>query len=195
MDVAQLTGGVADLAGVVGTPSITSTTVTASVVSTTETLLDSKSFPANSLSVGDVISVSACGRVTTTGIGHPTILMRLRWGGLAGTQLLISGTMFAGSTTMTDNYWSVKCRFTVRSIGAAGEVWATGETINSTGAVPLVPQAMAKATGGVVATIAVTAIDQTAAADLALTATYSANTADNFISVDEFYCQQLRNVA
>lgn len=182
-------------ADVFDAPIVASTALVADVITTTETRIGGAAVRANALKVGDVIEIFACGRVTATGIGHPTVLMRLRWGGAAGTQLLISGAMFSGSSIMTDNYWSVKVKLTVRSIGAAGEIWASGEVINSTGAVPLVTQAMSKATGGVVATVAVTAVDQTAAADLCLTVTYSAGTAGNNITIDQFVPKVERNAA
>lgn len=169
------------------TPAITSTTVTASVVNTTVTELNNATIPAGSLKVGDVLLLKARGRQTSAGLGHPTVVFSVYWGGVAGTLLMATGTLDPGAS-QTDDYWCVDAMLTIQTVGSSGTIWASGHvgyhdtTVNYLKFVP-----MAKASpSDSKATVATTTISTVTSNDLTLAITFSGNQAANSVTVDEF---------
>lgn len=181
---------------------IASTTVSAATVSTTETLLTPAStvtFDPNTVVVGDVLRVAFYGRWTSSGT-PPTIRLRVRWGGLAGTVLADTSTM-SPFVSVTDGWWKVEGLITVRSVGAAGTLWPmfdftgpvdVGLVIagilaldGSCSPSPWVKPMAASSPAELIGTTAAVTVDTTTSKDLALTVLYSANTAANTITLDQ----------
>lgn len=163
----------------IATPVVASTTVSADVVSTTETLLYPVStlpIPANQLAIGSSIRVRVMGRMTKGGIGSPTINLRIRFGGLTGTALYTSGAL-GNSTSATNLAFWLEFEITARTIGATGTVWLSGLMQS--------PHTNTNAMAPLAAITAAVTVDTTALADLAVTAEYSANTAGNSITIDQ----------
>ncbi len=170
----------------IATPVVASTTVSADVVNTTETLLTPIStipFPANQAAIGSTIRLRFWGRQTKTGIGSPSANFRLRFGGLTGT-VLLSTSALANTTAQTNGPFFFDVEITFRTIGAAGTVWANAIIISGTTSTTLVPVSVALATTGI-GPIATVTVDTTALSDIALTVEYSANTAGNSVTIDQ----------
>lgn len=167
---------------------VASTTVTASVVNTTETALHSSTFPANTLVAGDVIRVEIFGRITTS--SPPTIRLRLRWGGIAGTVLLDTDAL-TPTDSVTNGMVRIEALIAVRS---ATSFWSSGligfgyDLAEFAPTRPVVQNKAFNTAGGqtdhsVAASAAVT-VATNADKDLTLSAQYSGNTASNSITVD-----------
>lgn len=156
-------------------------TVTASVVNTTETALDTREVPANFWAVGKTIRFEALGWSSRNGIGEPTITFTIRLGGIAGD--VLGAITLAGSTARTTTIWRISGLITCRSVGASGTVFPQFEILESlvTTAVPM--NAMPKTGSAPTATIAAVTTDTTAAKDLVLSVTFSGNTAGNFVTL------------
>ena len=159
----------------IGTPIIASTTVSADVVSTTETALATISLPANTFSKpGDTVRVRLSGTITKSGFG-PTHRLRVRYNGISGTVLLDTATI-TSTGAVTSNYWETTIEITCRTIGATGTVlpqmcykW-------------LATLADVLASGGATnddGSVAAVTVDTTVASSLVFSIEYSANTAGN----------------
>ena len=75
--------------------------------------------PANACVIGTTFRIHIAGNVDngTTGI---TFTPRIRWGGVAGTQLLATPTFTASTTLNTNRAYSLDAGITIRTIGATG---------------------------------------------------------------------------
>lgn len=163
------------------------TTVAAATVGTTETSLFTYSVPASTFLAGVGLAFNFYGRWTRSGIGQPTIRLRLRLGGLSGLVLLDTQTI-GGSTALTDGMVIWNGLLVTGTPGSSGTIWASGVKFDnaSGGAGNLTATALnAAGTSGAANNAAQGTVDLTATQDLMWTCTFSANTAGNTVSVDE----------
>lgn len=147
-------------------------------------IFPSPNIPANFMQDGRLLRLRAMGQYSNT--GTPTLIFGLRWGGVAGT--LIGKT--AACTTpsgVTAAMWDLDALIQVRSNGSSGKLIVLGTarvfaavagTVASATGEGLVTPISA---GGVITPAEVTC-DLTAAADLAITATWSASSASNTLT-------------
>ncbi len=159
-----------------------STTVTASVVGTTETVLDTIAIPGNLVQAGGELTLFYALRITSSGIGSPTLRYRLRLGGLAGTVIGDTGAISQG-TAITDASASINGSIYSR---AAGSLWPFLRIERPSGALASTGVSQSFGDSGTLGTGQTAAIakDMVPALDLVLTMEYSANTAGNSITVD-----------
>lgn len=138
--------------------------------------------PANYLYPGQVLRVTASGRVSTT--GTPTLNLGLYYGAVAGTALGTTGaiTTTSGVTNVT---WNFEARVVIRTIGATGTAFTTGwaSGISGTVGVSTVPVPAA--------TAAAVTIDTTSAKALTLGATWGTNSASNTLTCHTFLVEAL----
>jgi hypothetical protein len=142
---------------------------------TTETIIfPNVTVPANYMQDGRHLRVRASGQHSTT--GTPTLIFRLRWGGVAGTVICLSPTFTTGSG-VTANLWAIDVGIQVRSNGSSGTVVAIGNaTVQGAGT----PAQLMCVGGG--ATPAATTVDLTADTALALTAQWGTASASNTLT-------------
>lgn len=164
---------------------------TAVASTTTETILfPNVTIPANYLQDGRCLRVRAFGSYGTT--STPTLQVRLRWGGVAGTVIAATGafttTSGVGGGASMLAMWSFEAIIQTRSNGSAGTLMTNGELITFTdtpltaGTVTHYGQTSALASGatGGDTPVAVTA-DLTADTALSLTATWGTSNSANSI--------------
>lgn len=154
---------------------------TAVANTTTETIVfPNVTIPASYMQDGRVLRINAAGRYSTT--ATPTIRLRLRWGGVAGTVIWDSGTIT--TATVTAALWQVRIMVQTRSNGATGTLFAIGEASIGSAAAPTVGSATGAMADGIFGsagddTPAAVTVDLTADTALSLTATWSAASASN----------------
>lgn len=105
---------------------IWNTVVPAAVANTTsETIIfPDQTIPANYMQDGRLLRVRAQGQLSTT--GTPTIIFRLRWGGVAGVVLAVTPTITCGSG-VTAKLWDLDIILQVRGNGSSGTIVAIGD--------------------------------------------------------------------
>lgn len=162
--------------------------------STTETIVFANvTIPANYMQDGRKMRLTVYGRHSTT--GTPTLTFRLRWGGVSGTVLAASGAMTCGSA-VTDAMFKIALLLQVRTNGASGSIFAIGEAVLGEDAAATVGSATnAPAFGfmgsnGVADPDAVT-VDLTADTALAITAQWSAASASNTLTGQDYTLESL----
>lgn len=150
---------------------------TAVTANGTETIIfPNITIPANYMSDGRQIEMTAWGKFSTT-TGPPTLRVRVRWGGVAGTLIADSGTITT-IASVTNAIWNANVRIQTRSNGSSGTLVAIGSVVlfgavaatvgSATGAPAYAPMGSA----GITAPAAVTC-DLTADTALSITATWS----------------------
>ena len=80
--------------------------------------------PANYLSVGQRLRITAYGIFSTT--GTPTLLAGVYFGGVAGTLLAATAANATGNNAASWP-WKIALDIYVRSVGSAGSVWCNGQ--------------------------------------------------------------------
>lgn len=162
---------------------------TAVTANGTETIIfPNVTIPANYMQDGRVLSVYAWGRFSTT-TGPPTLRIRTRWGGVAGTLLSDSGTVTT-IASVTSAVFEVFNQITTRANGSSGSLFAIGRLVmfgavaatvgSATGAPAIAPMGSA----GITVPAAVT-VDLTADTAYSLTATWSS--ASNSLTGHNYY--------
>jgi hypothetical protein len=155
---------------------------TAIANSTAEALFfNNRTVPAGYLQDGRAMRITAMGRYSST--GTPTLRIRIRLGGLAGTVIWDSGTITVGSG-VTNAMWKLTVHIQNRSNGTSGTVLAMGDITIGSGLATTVGNATGSAATGVmgaagVLTPAATTIDVTADQSLSITGQWSAASASN----------------
>lgn len=149
-----------------------------------ETAFDSKyTIPGNSLAVGQVLRVTLRGFYSTDVVA-PTLIGRLRFGGVAGTVLLTTGTISALVGGVSALGWAAEILVVVHSIGATGTLEVQGTfqfATAATAALTVIPSNGALVT-----------VDTTADKDLVATATWGTADADNTVTLRQFAVQRSR---
>lgn len=137
--------------------------------------------PANYMQDGRLLRMMAFGRYGTT--GTPTITIKIRWGGVAGTIIAQTGAITCGSG-ITTGQWSLIALIQTRSNGATGTLFVQGEltlhedAVATAGTVTNYGCVQPLGSAGVQAPAAVT-VDLTADTALSLTADWSAASSSN----------------
>jgi len=160
---------------------------TAVANTTTETILfPNLTIPANYLQDGRVLRVTAYGRYSTT--GTPTLVFKLRWGGVSGT-VITQSTTITGGSTITNALWKEEAFVQVRSNGATGTVFSVGEaflgsglTTPAVGSATAAPGFSLMGSAASQITPAAVTVDLTADTAFSLTGTWSAASASNTIT-------------
>ena len=148
---------------------------TAVANTTTETIIfPNVTIPANFMADGRVLHLRAQGQHSTT--ATPTLIFRVRWGGVSGTVIGLSPTFTTGSG-VTANLWEVDVLIQTRTNGATGTVVCIG-AVNCVGAT--VPASLMCVGGS--ATPAATTVDLTADTALSLTCQWGTANASNTLT-------------
>lgn len=160
---------------------------TAIVNTATETIVfPNVPIPAETMFHGRRLKITAAGKLSTT--GTPTIIFRLRWGGVGGTVLALTEALAMGSG-VANVIWRLEATIQCRVDGATGKLIVFGEVKIHTAAGTIVQNVFS--VSGFDAPAEVTA-DVLAAADLALTAQWSAaDPANTLTGMD--YCVEALN--
>ena len=150
---------------------------TAVANTTTETIIfPNVTLPANYMADGRVLRLRAFGKLSTT--GTPTIILAIRWGGVAGTLLATTEAITCASGA-ANTAWALEAIIQTRSNGATGSLFVMGEIqVNLTASTVT---AGAFGVSGFDAPAAVTA-DLTTDKALSLTADWSAASASNTLT-------------
>jgi hypothetical protein len=130
--------------------------------------------PANFMADGRVLRLRVQGQHSTT--GTPTLIFRVRWGGVGGTLLAVSATITCGSG-VTAKLWDLDVVLQVRSNGSTGTIVAIGD-VEVNGATAF-EQAMC---AGGTATPAATSVDLTTDKALSVTAQWGTASASNTLT-------------
>ena len=139
--------------------------------------------PANFMQDGRLLNVRASGQHSTT--GTPTLIFRLRWGGVGGTLLALSPTFTTGSGVAA-RLWELDLLVQTRSNGATGtlvaigNVFVSGATANDD----------CMCAGGN-ATPAATTVDLTAATALSLTAQWGTSSPSNTLTGWNYFIEAM----
>jgi hypothetical protein len=132
------------------------------------------SIPANTLQAGDVIKVRYSGLVVEAQ-GTDTHTVALKFGGLSGTTIITS----AATNSTTDNIYGGEAEIVIRTIGSSGTFVAVGTST-------VVEAAAGTAVQDIVAKIASTSIDTTAAIVVGVSCDWSVAHEDNQSRLDIF---------
>lgn len=182
---------------------VTWATATATPIanSTTETILfPNVTIPANLMQDGRALRLTGFGSYGTT--ATPTLILALRWGGVAGTVMAKSATNtltsgVGGGASMTA-MWSFEAILQTRSNGATGTVMSNGQAVlytSTAGTAGTVanygmPVVLASGSTGGTTPVAVTC-DLTADTALSLTALWGTANAANSIQGIQYYIESL----
>ena len=148
---------------------------------TTETIVcPDFSIPAFYMTPGKTLHIRASGVnsnvVTTPG----TLIIRVRWGGVAGTVLLASGAIGLDTTARTNALWRMEADIVCLTSGATGTFMSTGtlEVYNvlSSTAANLLPSILGSAGNPAASGNAAVTVDTTTAKLLSVTAQFSVAT-------------------
>lgn len=160
---------------------------TAIADTTTETIVfPNVPIPAEFMHNHRRLRLTAAGKLSTT--GTPTITFRIRWGGVSGTVIALAEALTNGSGVANVN-WRIEATIQCRSDGATGTLIVFGHVVLHTAAGTVVQNVFS--VSGYDAPAAVTA-DVQAAADLSLTAEWSAASASNTLTGMD-YCVEAVN--
>jgi hypothetical protein len=123
---------------------------------------------------GRILNIRAQGQHSTT--GTPTLIFRLRWGGVAGTLICLSPTFTTGSG-VTANLWELDIVVQVRSNGSSGTVVVIGCATCQGATVP----SQLMCVGGA-ATPAATTVDLSIDKALSITCQWGTQSASNTLT-------------
>ncbi|MFE3031589.1 hypothetical protein ACFXKY_08060 [Streptomyces canus] len=143
---------------------------------TSETVMAVMTIPANDAVAGAVYRIKAWGTASVT--GTPTLTLRSRLGGVAGTALGSSGARTA-SSGVTNRSWQVTVDLVCLTTGVSGTWFASQITYE---AVSLAAAAPFASPGLILDGTAAATADSTISEDLVLTATWSAASASNTLT-------------
>lgn len=147
-------------------------TVTTVAATVTETSLNSYSIPANTLAANRAIRVTATGTYSTAN-GTDTVALKPKVGGTAW------HTITSTAAGVTNAQWSLSWLIVARTLGASGDAESQ------------LPLAFINSVFKADPATAVKTIDTTASKTVEITATWSANTAGNTISIRQFVVEVL----
>ena len=146
------------------------------------------SIPAFYMAPGRTLRIWASGVMSNVVTTPGTLIMRLRWGGVAGTILWASAAQGLDTTARTNSHWALQGYIVCRSAGAtgtflsAGILW--GNVLSSTAA-NLLPALMGSAGAPLASANVAVTVDTTASKLLSLTAQFSVSTSPTNLT-----CQQ-----
>lgn len=157
--------------------------------STSETIVcPDFNIPAFYMTPGKTLRLWAFGVMSNVVTTPGTLILRVRWGGVAGTVLLASAAQGLDTTARTNSIWLLEARITCRSAGSSGSFMAGGimfGNVLSSTAANLLPALLGSAGAPLASGNAAVTVDTTAAKLLSVTATFSVSTSPTNLT-----CQQ-----
>lgn len=151
----------------------------------TETTIATMTIPAADAVVGAVYRIKAWGIASVT--GTPTLTLRSRLGGVAGTALG-SSTGRTASSGVTNRAWQVTADLTCLTTGAAGTWFASQVTIES---ITLAAGPPFVAPGMILDGTSAVTVDTTVAQDFVITATWGTASASNTLTCRGFTAERV----
>lgn len=151
--------------------------------------------PGNYMQDGRAIRMLVKGQHSTLGSGTVTVIFRVRWGGVAGTLLVATGTI-TQVISLAAAFWEFEVVLQTRSNGATGTIFgggvcqvfgATAPTVGSATGAPAVAPMTA---GGQITPAAVT-VDLTADTALSITAQMGASSASNIVIGNQYTLESM----
>jgi hypothetical protein len=130
--------------------------------------------PANYVKAERTMRLRASGQHSTT--GTPTLIFRIRWGGVSGPLLWLSPTFTTGSG-VTANLWEMDVLLYCRASGATGTIMAIGPVKVNGATLPF----QLACVGGIATPSAVT-VDLAADTQLSVTAHWGTSSASNTLT-------------
>jgi len=104
---------------------------------TAETIIfPNVTIPANYLQDGRCLRIRAFGRYSNVVTAVPTLIFRLRWGGVAGVLMAATEAIVTGAAAITSAPWDLEAYIQTRSNGATGTAFCMGQVAMSTNAPP-----------------------------------------------------------
>jgi hypothetical protein len=137
------------------------------------------SIPAYYMAPGRVLRIWAFGVMSNVVTTPGTLILAVRWGGVAGTMLMQTAALGLDTTARTNSIWSIEGCITCRTPGATGTFLAGGlaqVNVLSSTAANLLPQLMGSAGTPLASGNAQVTVDTTTAKALSLTAKFSVAT-------------------
>ena len=148
--------------------------------STTETIIcPDFNIPAFYMAPGRTLNVFAFGVMSNVVTTPGTLIMRLRWGGVAGVVLWQSGAQGLDTTARTNSIWHLQGKIVCRTSGSSGTFLSGGimfGNVLSSTAANLLPALLGSAGTPLASGSAAVTVDTTTAKLLSLTATFSVAT-------------------
>lgn len=167
---------------------------TAVANSTTETIImPNVTIPANYLQDGRLLRLTVMGAYGTT--ATPTLQLRIRWGGVAGTIIAASGAVTtpsgAGGGASMTALFNIRAMIQVRANGSSGTLMTNGEAeLFTTGTAGGTEYPIASGSTGGTTPVAVT-VDLTADTPLSVTAQWGTANAANSIQGIQYSIEAL----
>lgn len=148
--------------------------------STTETIVcPDFNIPAYYMAPGRTFLIWASGVMSNVVTTPGTLIMRVRWGGVAGTVLLASGAQGLDTTARTNSLWALLAWVTCRTAGATGSFLSSGiffGNVLSSAAANLLPALLGSAGAPLASGNTAVTVDTTTAKLLSVTAQFSVST-------------------
>lgn len=141
--------------------------------------------PAGYMADGRVLRLTASGQLSTT--GTPTLIYRVRWGGVAGTVIGLTETLTMGSGVTAVN-WLVTGLLQTRSNGSSGSLIFSGQVLVHSAAGTVLQNVFG--VSGFDAPAAVTA-DLSVDKDLSLTVQWGTASASNTLTGKTYVVESL----
>lgn len=148
--------------------------------STTETIVcPDFNIPAYYMAPGRSFRIWAFGVMSNVVTTPGTLILRVRWGGVAGTVLVASAAQGLDTTARTNSMWALLMTITCRTAGATGTFMSGGimwGNVLSSTAANLLPALLGSAGAPLASANAAVTVDTTAAKLLSVTAQFSVTT-------------------
>jgi hypothetical protein len=157
--------------------------------STAETIVvPDFSIPAYYMAAGRTLRLWAYGVMSNVVTTPGTLILSVRWGGVAGTVLMKTAALGLDTTARTNSLWALHGNITCRSAGSSGSFLSGGiafcNVLSSTAA-NLLPNLMGSAGAPLASGSTAVTVDTTTAKLLSITATFSVSTSPTNLT-----CQQ-----
>jgi hypothetical protein len=151
--------------------------------------------PGNYMQDGRCLRVIVKGQHSTLGSGTVTVVFRIRWGGVAGTLLVATGTI-TQLISLTAAFWEMEVKLQTRANGSAGTIFGGGTARVFGGTAPTIGSAtgapaIAPMTAGGQTTPAAVTVDLTADTALSVTAQMGASSASNIVIGNQMSIESL----
>ncbi len=136
-------------------------------------------FPGNYMQPGRIVRVWAFGVMSNVVTTPGTLTLRLRWGGVSGTAILVSAAQGLDTTARTNSLWMLVANIIVRASGTAGSFMSGGimfGNVLSSTAANLLPALLGSAGTPLASGNAAVSVDTSVAKSLSVTGQFSVAT-------------------
>lgn len=144
--------------------------------------------PAYYMAPGRTFRIWAFGVMSNVVTTPGTLILRVRWGGAAGTVLVASAAQGLDTTARTNSMWMAMALITCRSAGATGTFMSGGilwSNVLSSTAANLLPALMGSAGAPLASANAAVTVDTTTAKLLSVTAQFSVATSPTNLTAQQ----------